>query len=52
MKKAITLLLSVILCLSFVSCGGGKERNLKESTIDSINEEIQKYEEFINANTS
>ena len=32
MKKAITLLLSVILCLSFVSCGGNKERNLKEST--------------------
>ena len=25
--------------------------NLKESTIDSINEEIQNYEEFINANT-
>lgn len=34
MKKAITLLLSVILCLSFVSCGGGKERNLKESTTE------------------
>lgn len=35
MKKAITLLLSVILCLSFVSCGGGKERNLKESTTEA-----------------
>ena len=34
MKKAITLLLSVILCLSFVSCGGGNERNLKESTTE------------------
>ncbi len=32
MKKIIALLLSAILCLSFVSCGGGKERNLKEST--------------------
>lgn len=35
MKKAITLLLSVILCLSFVSCGGGNERNLKESTTEA-----------------
>ena len=32
MKKITALIVAVILCFSFVSCGGGNERNLKEST--------------------
>lgn len=35
MKKITALIVAVILCFSFVSCGGGKERNLKESTTET-----------------
>ena len=47
MKKIAVLLLSVILCLSFVSCGGGRERNLKPSATGYSAEEDSTTESLI-----
>ncbi len=47
MKKIIVLLLSVILCLSFVSCGEGRETKLKLTTTQYSAEESGTTESLI-----